>query len=420
MDASERTAWTGGQYSLYRVVFGTYLLVHFIQLVPFGAELFSNQGVLPDGGASPLLRLFPNVFLFADGPAFVTGALVAGALLALLFAAGWHDRVAALLLWILWASLFGRNPLISNPGLPYVGLLLLIHVGLPSGTNAPYGSWAMRGRIDPGGTWALPRALHRVAWILMSVGYSYSGAMKLGSPSWRDGSALARVLANPLARPGGLRRVLLELPDLVLTLSTWGALAFELGFVAFALLRRLRPLAWAVMLFMHLVLIAVIDFADLSLGMVILHLFTFDPAWIAPRRASAPALLFYDGECGLCHRTVRFALAEDAAGEAFRFAPLQGPTFEEAVPGEERAEFPDGVVLRTADGHLYLRSDAIGQVLLALGGVWRVLGHALLLVPRAVRDGGYDAVARVRKRIFAQPKGLCPLLPPKLGRRFAP
>jgi hypothetical protein len=36
------------------------------------------------------------------------------------------------------------------------------------------------------------------------------------------------------------------------------------------------------MLALHLGLLFVIDFADLSLGMVLLHLFTFDPEWLSP------------------------------------------------------------------------------------------------------------------------------------------
>jgi hypothetical protein len=49
------------------------------------------------------------------------------------------------------------------------------------------------------------------------------------------------------------------------------------------------------MLLMHLGLMVLIDFADLSFMMVILHLFTFDPAWV-PRRAPATTdEVFYDG-----------------------------------------------------------------------------------------------------------------------------
>ncbi len=65
--------WTGGQYSLFRLIFGTYLLVHFAHLLPWGAEVYSNQGVLADGALSPLLTIFPNILALWDGPLMVTG-----------------------------------------------------------------------------------------------------------------------------------------------------------------------------------------------------------------------------------------------------------------------------------------------------------------------------------------------------------
>src|SRR5438270_824416 len=194
-----KNGWTGGQYSLVRAAFGTYLFVHFAQLTPWAAELFSNQGVLADGRASPLLHLFPNVLALWDGPAFTTALVAAAAGLSVPFAAGICDRAAAVALWYVWACLHGRMPLISNPGLPYVGWLLLAHAALPP---APYGSWAARGRTDPANGWRMPEGIFLAAWILMALGYTYSGVTKLVSPSWTDGPALARVLDNPLARPG--------------------------------------------------------------------------------------------------------------------------------------------------------------------------------------------------------------------------
>jgi hypothetical protein len=103
----------------------------------------------------------------------------------------------------------------------------------------------------------------------------------------RDGTALMRVLDNPLARPGWLRESLLSLPGWILHAGTWAALTLELSFAPLALLRRLRPWLWGVMLLMHLSLIAIIDFADLSLGMVMIHLFTCDPAWFTSRQPEA-------------------------------------------------------------------------------------------------------------------------------------
>jgi predicted DCC family thiol-disulfide oxidoreductase YuxK len=407
--------WTGGQYSLFRVLFGTYLFVHFAQLVPWGAELFSNRGVLADASASPLLYLFPNVLAVADSPAVVTGLLAVAAGLCVPFALGWHDRIAAVALWYVWACLFGRYPLIANPGLPYVGWMLLAHAFLPP---APYGSLAARGRLDPGNNWRMPAGVFAVAWVLMALGYTYSGYTKLISPSWLDGTALARVLDNPLARPGPVRDALRALPDWALHLATWTALGLELAFAPLALFRRLRPWVWALMLSMHLGLILILDFADLSLGMVFLHLFTFDPAWIPPRKGPTETV-FYDGHCGLCHRAVRFLLAEDRAG-AFRFAPLGGETFHDAVPENRRTGLPDSLVIRTADGSLLMRSAAVLHILRRSGGVWRLLAGVAGVVLAGIRDAAYDGVARVRHRLFARPAATCPLIPATLRTRFDP
>jgi len=130
--------------------------------------------------------------------------------------------------------------------------------------------------------------------------------------------------------------------------------------------------------------------------------------------------IFYDGECGLCHRWVRFALARDRGRELFRFAPLQGPTFASEVPDEERRALPDSLAVRTSDGRLLLRSAAVLHVLRRTGGLWGALAAPLGVVPTAIADWGYDLVARARKRLFARPPDLCPLVPPELARRFDP
>ena len=75
---SVSNGWTGGQYSVFRALLGTYLCIHFVQLIPWGAEVFSNHGVLPEASASPILYLFPNVLALCDSPAMVTGLLVSG------------------------------------------------------------------------------------------------------------------------------------------------------------------------------------------------------------------------------------------------------------------------------------------------------------------------------------------------------
>jgi len=407
--------WTGGQYSLYRALFGLYLAVHFAQLLPWGAELFSNRGMLPDADASPLYPLFPSVLFVWDAPAVVTVLLALALAFSVCFALGVADQLAAVALWYVWACLFTRNPLIANPSLPFVGWLLLAHALIP---GRPYGAWAARGRTDPGGGWRVPDAIFRAAWIVMAIGYSYSGYTKLISPSWRDGTAIARVLENPLARPLPLRDLLLSLPETAVSLWTWGALGLELLFAPLALFARARPWLWFLLLGMHLSLAVLIDFADLSMGMVMLHLFTFDPAWLKPRRDAAPARLFYDGDCGLCHGAVRFVLAEDREGRGFRFAPLASESYKAALSAEARAALPDSLILLSPAGELRVRASAVREVCERLGGIWRLLALASRVIPTAWLDRLYDSVARVRARLFAQPAEVCPLVSSELRVRF--
>jgi predicted DCC family thiol-disulfide oxidoreductase YuxK len=131
----------------------------------------------------------------------------------------------------------------------------------------------------------------------------------------------------------------------------------------------------------------------------------------------SPDLVFYDGDCGLCHRSVRWIVAHDGRG-AFRFAPLGGETFRALVPADTRAALPDSLVVRTAEGALLLRSEGTRRVLRRLGGAWAALAVLLGLVPRALRDAAYDAVAHARSRLFPRPTRACPVAAPELRARF--
>jgi hypothetical protein len=287
-----RNGWTGGQYSVYRALFGVYLAIHYFRLVAWGPELFSKEGLLPIPSLSPLAHLFPNVLTIWNSPLFVQALMVVATCLSFLFAIGLWDRAAAGLLWYLGACLLGRNPLIANPALPYVGWLLLAHTFLP---ETPYGSLMARIRGKSNAGWRMAPSIYLVAWIVMAIGYTYSGAMKMTSPSWCDGSALERILSNPLARPGNIRLWLLALPSALLKCATWTSLGLEIAFAPLALFRRARPWIWSAMLCLHLGLLLLISFPDLTAGMVLLHLFTFNPAWLRCSRRFERIL--YPGFC---------------------------------------------------------------------------------------------------------------------------
>lgn len=119
-------------------------------------------------------------------------------------------------------------------------------------------------------------------------------------------------------------------------------------------------------------------------------------------------LIFFDGRCGLCHGAVRFVLARGPRGRAFRFAPLGGATFQHEIPETRRRDLPDSLVVKTKEGRLLTRSDAVVRILRSLGGGWAVLGALLWVVPKPLRDLGYRAVAAIRGRLLPLPPGACP------------
>ena len=146
--------WKRWHYDVFRGVLGAYLAVHFAHLLPWGPEVFSNQGMVPEAAASPFFPFFPNVLFLWDDPVAIHLLLGSGVALAVALAFGFRDRAAAILLWYVWACLFTRNPLISNPGLPFIGWILIAHCFVPR-------------RTDP--DWCMPSQIYLAAWVVMAV-----------------------------------------------------------------------------------------------------------------------------------------------------------------------------------------------------------------------------------------------------------
>lgn len=287
---------------------------------------------------------------------------------------GWFDRPAALVLAALWMFTASVQPSLDVAA---VGLLLLAHACVPS---APYGSMAARARDDPGGDWRFPDALVASLWALTALAWAW---FALTTP-WQAAPVATRV-----------------------------AVVFGWVMVPLAALRSLRPWLWLASLAG-----VVAGFPAAGAGLVLWHLALVDPAWIARRTADGRDRLFYDGSCGLCHRTVRFLLAEDPDGRTFVYAPLASAAFADALPPAARASLPDSIVIIAADGRTRVRSDAALYASERLGGLWRVLGLAGRVVPGSWRDAVYDWVARHRRHWFRAPPDACPLVPPPLRARF--
>ncbi len=125
-------------------------------------------------------------------------------------------------------------------------------------------------------------------------------------------------------------------------------------------------------------------------------------------------VLFYDGECGLCSRSVGFLMRRDRSRLLY-YAPLQGETAAGRLDASLRQSLSTVVYQRT-NGDTLLRSDAILHVLIDIGSGWRLLARPALYLPRAWRDWVYDWVAARRHKFFR--KGACRIPSPAESQRI--
>ena len=245
---------SANQFSLLRVLLACYLLIHLWGLF-VGVDIFADQGMLSELSLMPTWGVLPNLF----GYQTPNDGLQCSELghHALCRTWPWFQAAHGVIgLVAVWMSLFNRNILISNPSLPFIGLLLLVLAALPSGEpNA---------MDEPVAEWHFPTWVYWGLLITLMGGYTASGCHKLLSPSWIDGTALSHVLELPIARPNFLRGLLLDLPDTMIQFMTWSALGMEVMALPLTLFRPTRRWIWLGLLIMN-VSIRVIDFADLDI-----------------------------------------------------------------------------------------------------------------------------------------------------------
>lgn len=368
--------WTGGQYSVFRVLLGTWLAVD-------GAMLGASAGSV----AGLVLAIL---------------AVVAAAAVM----AGYWDRAAALVVAAVLMGLAAIRPM-GQPGLMtagQVGVPVVLCVLHSLTMGGPYGSWAARGRSDPAGQWRMPAAVFAGFWWVLSLSYLSGGISFSLSESWHLGTGL-------LSMHSGL-------PMPAVRAMTWVIFASYLAFAPVVLVKRFRPWAWGWLVVVNSVIFSLAGLWPVAVSLGLAHLMTLDPRWIPGKAAQARETMFYDGHCGLCHRWVRFVLAEDASGQRFVLSPLQGEFIKNQLSEAQRANLPDSIVVQTATGQLLTESRAVLHIMARLGGMWRIISAAAWLIPRFFRDAVYRGVARVRHRLFAQPAAACPIVPEPLRQRF--
>lgn len=115
-------------------------------------------------------------------------------------------------------------------------------------------------------------------------------------------------------------------------------------------------------------------------------------------------IVLFDGTCKLCNGAVQYLLRLDRK-RLLRYSPLQGDTAREVLERHPAMKKVDSVLYvrhyRTASESVLAKSDAAMAIGEDLGGLHR-LGILGKLLPRFLRDGLYDLVAKHRFTWFGR------------------
>jgi predicted DCC family thiol-disulfide oxidoreductase YuxK len=126
-------------------------------------------------------------------------------------------------------------------------------------------------------------------------------------------------------------------------------------------------------------------------------------------------IILFDGVCNLCHASVQYVIKHDPK-KIFRFASLQS-SFAQKILSNYNLPLNDyNSFVLFSDNKIYTRSTAAILVAKKLKGVVRIL-YAFIIVPKFIRDGVYNIIAKNRYKWFGK-KNECWLPTPELKNLF--
>lgn len=126
-------------------------------------------------------------------------------------------------------------------------------------------------------------------------------------------------------------------------------------------------------------------------------------------------ILLFDGVCNLCNGFVQFVIKRDPQGR-FRFAALQSEVGQTLL---KKANMPTkelSTVVLYENDKFYTHSSVPLRVAKKFGSAWPLL-YGLVIVPKFIRDGIYNWIARNRYRWFGKRES-CMIPTPELKSRF--
>lgn len=183
------------QYAALRIAFGGLSVVYLLGLLPYVETQFSGLGWLRDiqqiavqnGGSWSLFFIQAGAQATTLAYAIVWMGIIAAFMLMI----GWQSRLAATITWLVWVSLWNRNPLLLD-GDDAILKLMCFYLMLSSCGNCWSVDACLQIKPQQVSVWPLRLIQFQIALI-----YFVSGWVKFHSPEWLDGTIMQYVLIHP-------------------------------------------------------------------------------------------------------------------------------------------------------------------------------------------------------------------------------
>lgn len=183
------------QYAALRIAFGALSAVYFVKLLPYLETQFSESGwlgnirqiAIQNGGSWSLFFIGTD----ADDTTLTYAIVIVGIAAATLLMIGWQSRATACLTWLVWVSLWNRNPLMLD-GDDGVLKVMCFYLMLSHSGNCWSVDACLQKKSQLVAVWQLRLIQFQIALI-----YFVSGWVKFYSPEWLNGTVLQVVFIHP-------------------------------------------------------------------------------------------------------------------------------------------------------------------------------------------------------------------------------
>ena len=117
----------------------------------------------------------------------------------------------------------------------------------------------------------------------------------------------------------------------------------------------------------------------------------------------------------MCNASVLFVIERDKKN-VFQFASLQSSFGQQVLKKHQLSSSDFDSMILLQDGTIHQRSDAALRIAKELSGAWKLL-YGFIIVPRFIRNGVYNFVARNRYKWFGKQEA-CMIPTPELKAKF--